>query len=45
MTADYRRKHVKKFRMYEPTLDDKYVKPKKSGQKQSDGGKPIRKQQ
>ena len=31
--------------MNEPTLDDEYVKPKKSGKKPSDGGKWIRKQQ
>ena len=31
--------------MYEPTLDDEYVKPKKSGKKPSDGGKWMRKQQ
>ena len=45
MAGDYREKHVKKFRMYKPTLDDEYVKPKKSGKKPSDGGKWIRKQQ
>ena len=45
MARDYRRKHVKKFRMYKPTLKDEYVKPKKSGKKPSDGGKRIRKQQ
>ena len=31
--------------MYKPTIDVKYVKPKKSGKKPSDGGKQIRKQQ
>ena len=45
MAGDYRRKHVKKFRMYKPTFDDEYVKPKKIGKKPSDGGKRIRKQQ
>ena len=44
MAGDFRRKHVKKFRMYKPTLDDEYVKPKKSGKKPSEGGKRIRKQ-
>ena len=37
MAGDYRRKHVKKFRMYKPTLDDEYVKIKKGGKKPSDG--------
>ena len=45
MASDYRRKHVKKFRMYKQTLDDEYVQPKKSGKKTSDGGKRICKQQ
>ena len=45
MANDYRRKHVKKFEMYKPTLDDEYVKPKKSGTKPSDDGKRILKQQ
>ena len=45
MAGDYRRKHVKKFRMYKPTLDEECVKPKKSGKKPSEGGKRIRKQQ
>ena len=45
MGGDYRRKHVKKFRIFKPTLDDDYVKPKKSGKKPSDGGKRIRMQQ
>ena len=45
IARDYRRKHVKKFRMYKPTLKDEYVKPKKSSKKPSDGGKRIRKQQ
>ena len=45
VAGDYRRKYVKKFRMFKPTLDDDYVKPKKSGKKPSDGGKQIRKQQ
>ena len=45
MAGDYRKKHVKKFRMYKPTLYDEYVKPKKSGKKPSDGGKRIHKQQ
>ena len=45
MAGDYRRKHVKKFRMYKPILDDECVKPKKSGKKPSGGGKWIPKQQ
>ena len=45
MAGDYRRKHVKKFRMYKPNLDDEYIKPKKSGKKLSDGANRIRKQQ
>ena len=45
MVGDYRRKHIKKFRMYKPTLDDEYAKQKKSGKKPSGGGKWIRKQQ
>ena len=45
MAIDYRRKHVKKFRMYKQTLDDEYVQQKKSGKKTSDGGKRICKQQ
>ena len=45
MAGDYRRKYVKKFRMFKPTIDDDYVKPKKSGKKPSDGGKRIHKQQ
>ena len=45
MANYYRRKHVKKFEMYKPTLDDEYVKPKKSGTKPSDDGKRILKQQ
>ena len=45
LAGDYRRKHVKKFRMYKPTLDDEYVKPKKNGKNPSDGGKWICKQQ
>ena len=44
MAGDYRRKYVKKYRTYKPTLDDEYVKPKKSGKRPSDGGKWIRKQ-
>ena len=45
MAGEYTRKHVKKFRMYKPTLDNEYVKPKESGKKPSDGYKRIRKQQ
>ena len=45
MAGDHRKKHAKKFRMYKPTLDDEYTKPKKSGKKPSDGGKQILKQQ
>ena len=37
MGGDYRRRQIKKFRMYKPTLDVEYVKPKKSGKKPSDG--------
>ena len=45
MASDCRRNHVKKFRLYKPTLSDEYVKPKKSDKKPSDGGKRICKQQ
>ena len=45
MADCYLRKHVKKFRTYRATLDDEYVKPKKSGKEPGDGGKRIRKQQ
>ena len=45
MAGDYQRKHVKEFRMYEPTFDDEYVMSKKSGKKPGDGGKRIRKHQ
>ena len=44
MAGNYRRKHVKKFSMYKPTLNGEYVKPKKNGKKPSDGGKRICKQ-
>ena len=45
IAGGYRRKHVKKFRMSQPTLDDEYVKPKKSSKRLSDCGKRIRKHQ
>ena len=45
MAGNYRRKYVKKFRMYKATVNDEYVEPKKIRSKPSDGSKQICKQQ
>ena len=34
MAGDYRRKHVKKFRIYKPTFDDEYVSPRRVARSQ-----------